>query len=130
MRGGLHVLKEEDLQALFVIINEPDKLESVLEILLDCEIRGATILDTQGMAKVLSNRIPVYLGLRSLIGDEHERNKTIFALSKHPDKIDQAIERISDMFHSFERACTGMMFVVPVLKAVGFGQKFSQDTIE
>ena len=65
-----------------------------------------------------------------MIGDEHERNKTIFALSKHPDKIDQAIERISDMFHSFERACTGMMFVVPVLKAVGFGQKFSQDTIE
>ena len=123
-------MKEENIQALFVIINDPDKLEDVLEILLACEIRGATIMETQGMAKVLSNRIPIFLGLRGLIEDEHERNKTIFALSKHPDKINQAIERLSDMFHSFEEACTGMMFVVPVLKAVGLGQKFSQDMIE
>ena len=56
-------MKEEDLQALFVIINEPDKLESVLEILLDCEIRALILAPRDG--KVLSNRIPVYLGLRS-----------------------------------------------------------------
>jgi len=123
-------MNEENIQALFVILNDPDKVEDVLKILLDCEIRGATIIETQGMAKVLSDHIPIFFGLRGLIEDEHERNKTIFALSKHADKIDQAMERISAMFHCFEEACTGMMFVLPVLKAVGLGQKVAQDMME
>ncbi|HEY8345177.1 MAG TPA: hypothetical protein VIL66_08325 [Bacillota bacterium] len=123
-------MNEEKIQALFIIINDPDKLEDVLQVLLDCEIRGATIMETQGMAKVLSDRIPIFFGLRGLLEDEHELNKTIFALSKHPEKIDQAIAKLSEMFHSFEEACTGMMFVVPVVKAIGLGQKFPQNIIE
>ncbi len=117
-------MNTEQIQALFIVTNDPEKTEQVLEVLLDCEIRGATIIETQGMAKVLSNiNIPIFLGLRDLMAEEQAHNRTIFALSKHPDKIDQAMDKISAMFHSFEEACTGMMFVVPVLKAVGLGRK-------
>jgi hypothetical protein len=37
-------MREENIQALFVIIDDPEKLEQVLEVLLECEIRGATIM--------------------------------------------------------------------------------------
>lgn len=114
----------ENIQALVVVISDPDKLEQVLEVLLECEIRGATIIETQGMAKVLSDHVPIFFGLRGMNLNERERNRTIFALSKHPEKIDKAMEKLSTMFHGFEEAFTGMMFVVPVTKAIGVGRKF------
>ena len=51
-------MEGKNLQALFIVLDEPDRLEEVLEILLECELRGATIIDSQGMAKVLSSRVP------------------------------------------------------------------------
>jgi nitrogen regulatory protein PII len=120
----------ENIQALVVVISDPDKLEQVLEVLLECEIRGATIIETQGMAKVLSDHIPIFFGLRGMNLNERERNRTIFALSKHPEKIDKAMEKLSTMFHGFEEAFTGMMFVVPVTKAIGVGRKFRQQASE
>ncbi|NLW58827.1 MAG: hypothetical protein GX073_00570 [Firmicutes bacterium] len=116
-------MREENIQALFIIIDDPEKLEQVLEVLLECEIRGATIMETQGMAKVLSSHIPIFFSLRDLANKQHQHNRTVFAISRHPEKIEQAMEKLSAMFHNFEEACTGMMFVLPVTKAVGLGRK-------
>lgn len=113
----------EMIQALVIIVDDPDKTEQVLEVLYECEMRGATVIETQGMAKVLSAIIPIFLGLKGLMAKEHAHNRTIFALSKHPEKIDRAMEKLAVMFHNFEEACTGLMFVVPVTKAVGLGRK-------
>ena len=123
-------MQAENIQALFIVIDDPEKLEQVLEVLLECEIRGATIIETQGMAKVLSTHIPIFFGLRDLVSREHQHNRTIFALSKHPEKIEKAMEKLSTMFHNFEEACSGMMFVLPASKAVGLGRKFQQHLME
>ncbi|NLY91644.1 MAG: hypothetical protein GX081_08590 [Firmicutes bacterium] len=123
-------MSEEMIQALFIIVDDPEKTEQVLEVLLECEMRGATVIETQGMAKVLSANIPIFFGLKGLMTKEHAHNRTIFALSKHPEKINQAMEKLSTMFHNFAEACTGLMFVVPVVKAVGLGRKFIQNQSE
>ena len=34
------MMRGENIQALFIIIDDPEKLEQVLEVLLECEIRG------------------------------------------------------------------------------------------
>ena len=76
-------MNAESIQALFVVIDDPDKLDQVLEVWLECEIRGATIIETQGMAKVLSDHVPIFFGLRSLMANEREGNRTSFTLSRH-----------------------------------------------
>lgn len=113
----------ENYQALFIIIDDQGRVDEVLEVLLACEIRGATIIETQGMAKALSNRIPLFAGLREIASNEHQRNKTIFAISKHPEKVDKAMEIIAEKFNNFSEASSGGMFVVPVVKMVGLGKK-------
>ena len=115
----------DNLQALFVVLDDPARLERVLDILLECEIRGATIIESMGMGQVLSGNIPVVGSLRTILAKQHENNQTIFAVSKHPAKINKAMELISAEFNGFKEPCSGMMFVVPVLKAVGFGRKDS-----
>lgn len=117
----------ENLQALFIVISDPGRTERVLEILVECEIRGATIVESMGMGRVLSDNIPVFASLRAILSRQHENNQTIFAVSKYPAKIDKAMELISDEFNGFKDPCSGMVFVVPVLKAIGFGQKVYND---
>lgn len=114
---------KESLQAIFIILSDTSYTESVLKILVDCEIRGATIMETQGMGQVLGGNIPVIGSVRALLSQQHENNQTIFAVSKHPEKIDKAMAQISEKMKGFNTPCSGMMFVVPVLKAVGLGIK-------
>jgi len=115
-------LEQENLQALFIVLENPELLPEILEIFLECELRGATIIDSRGMAKVLSTRVPIFAGLQGLL-KEHEQNKTIFTLSRRPDKIDLVMKKISEKLCGFEEPCSGMMFVVPVVKALGLGKK-------
>ena len=42
-----------DFRALFMVLSDPDKTEQVLDILLQCEIRGATIIDSLGMGQIM-----------------------------------------------------------------------------
>lgn len=123
----------DNLQAIFIVLNDPNQTERVLELLLKCEMRGATIIESTGMSKVLKANIPVIGSVRALLSQQHEHNQTIFAVTKHPEKIDQAIDLINQEFNGFKEPCSGMIFVVPVIKAVGLGQKnspseFDQDS--
>jgi len=113
----------ETLQALFIILSATEKTERVMEILLECEMRGATIVESLGMGKVLAENVPIFGSLRALLPERHESSQTIFTISKYPEKVDKAMEMISSEFNGFKQPCSGMMFVMPVLKAVGFGQK-------
>lgn len=119
-----------DFRALFMVLSDPDKTEQVLDILLQCEIRGATIIDSLGMGQIMASNVPVFGTLRSLLSKQHENNQTIFAVSEHPEKIDKAIEIVSKEFDDFQEPCSGMIFVVPVLKVVGVGTKRFQNNGE
>ncbi len=123
------MIKTENWQAIFIVLTDTSLTESVLKILVDCEIRGATIIETQGMGQVLGTNIPVIgSSVRALLAQQHENSKTIFAVSKHPEKIDKVMKLIAEKMHGFSEPNSGMMFVVPVLKAVGIGKKeFAQD---
>ena len=123
-------MREENIQALFIIIDDTEKLEQVLEVLLECEIRGATIMETQGMAKVLSAPYSHFFGLQDLATQEHQHNRAIFAISSIRKRSNRQWRKLSTMFNNFEEACTGMMFVLPVSKAVGLGRKFQQHLLE
>ncbi len=113
----------DNLQAIFIVLNDTNQTERVLELLLKCEMRGATIIESTGMSKVLKNNIPVIGSVRALLSQQHEHNQTIFAVTKHPEKIDHAIDLISEEFKGFKEPCSGMIFVIPVIRAIGFGKK-------
>lgn len=117
----------EELQALFVVLTDLDRTEELFDILLKCEIRGATIIESSGMGTAISETMPVFGSLRSLLTNRNEHNQTIFAISRYPEKIDKALAMISELFDGFKEPCSGMAFVMPVAKAIGFGSKGYQN---
>lgn len=112
-----------ELQAIFIVLSSSHRLERVLNILVESEIRGATIMETTGMGQILGDNLPVIGSLKAILSQQREHNHTIFAVSKHPEKIENAMKLISEEFNGFKEPCSGMVFVVPVVRAMGFGRK-------
>jgi hypothetical protein len=63
------------MKLLVLILNRVDKLEEVLEGFVDIGITGAAIIDSIGMGHVLSEEVPIFLGLRFMFaGAKPQKN--------------------------------------------------------
>lgn len=101
------------MKLLVLVINKEEYLEPVLELFVEMGIRGATILDSVGMGRVLAHDIPIFAGLRDLIPESRPFNKTILTLVED-NLVEPLIDAVEDVVGEFTRPGTGIAFVLPV----------------
>lgn len=106
------------MKALFIVLNDTDYLEDVLSILVEYDIKGATILDSQGMGSTIVNNdisdIPLFGSLKNLLKDNHPYNKTIFTVIRDQDKLHKVVRAIKHFLKVEKKTHPGFMFTVPV----------------
>lgn len=98
-----------------IVLSKPSFLDPMLEEFLKKGVRGATILDSKGMAASLNsyNELKFIPSLRNLIGSEQKENKTVFLVAED-DQIEQ-IRAIADhVTGGLDNPNTGILFTVPV----------------
>ncbi|HDL18526.1 MAG TPA: hypothetical protein ENH29_05685 [Bacteroidetes bacterium] len=100
------------MQCFFLIIKE-DFLDEVLEAFLELDIRGATVLDSVGMGRILAYEIPIFAGLRSIIPGSRPYNKTIFTII-NTTILEPLVNAIEQICGDFSQPGTGVMFTMPV----------------
>ena len=61
---------------LVAVLNREEWLEDILAGFLELGITGATVLDTEGMGRLLSHEIPIFAGLQTLTSRSRPRNST------------------------------------------------------
>lgn len=105
----------------FLTIKE-DFLDEVLEAFLELDIRGATVLDSVGMGRILAYEIPIFAGLRSIIPGNRPYNKTIFTIIDEK-KLDSLVKAVEQICGDFSKTGTGIVFTVPVDFVKGLAQK-------
>ncbi len=101
------------MKLLFIILNKEEYLDEVLEAFLELGLKGATIIDSVGMGRILAYEIPIFAGLRSLLPGNRPFNKTILTLVEE-EKIDDIVAAVEQIIGSFEKPGTGIAFSVPV----------------
>ena len=79
------------MKLLILILNKVEKLEEVLEGFLEIGITGATVVDSIGMGHILSEDVPIFLGLRFMFAGAKPHNKTILSAIKD-EKEESAIQ--------------------------------------
>ena len=104
----------------FLVIKE-DFLDEVLEAFLELDIRGATVLDSVGMGRILAYEIPIFAGLRSIIPGNRPYNKTIFTIIDE-EKLEPLVHTIEQICGDFSTPGTGVMFTTPVTFVKGLAQ--------
>jgi hypothetical protein len=50
------------MQVLIAVVNDPEKVDEILSGYLELGITGATIINSEGMGRVLSHDIPIFAG--------------------------------------------------------------------
>jgi nitrogen regulatory protein P-II 1 len=107
------------MELLIAVINDVDRMDEVLAGFLEIGITGATILDSEGMGRVLSHEIPIFAGLQTLISRSLPQNQTLFSVIDDPEKVERAIALLQDVCGRFDDPATGIAITVPVNRVVG-----------
>ena len=110
------------MKALFLILNKTEKLNDVLEAYVKVGIKGATVVDSQGMGSALSeSNLPMFGGfLRTVLDNNRPFNKVIFSVVKDEEVLNDAIAAVEDILGDMSKPGVGLMFVMPVDRVVGW----------
>lgn len=106
------------MQLLLFVLNKEEHLDEILEVFLELEITGATIIDSIGMGRILATDIPIFAGFRNLMQDSRPGNKTIITVI-HEEKIKRLIQGIEQICGSLDKPGSGILITVPVSNVKG-----------
>jgi len=106
------------MEALFIVLNDLSYLEAIFNRFIELKVRGATILDSMGMARAIMNQegMNFYSSgpfQRSLDNDQ-KQSKTIFTVIPEGQDAKIIVEEIKKIVASSKREVIGFMFTVPV----------------
>lgn len=111
------------MQLLLIVLNRVEKLDEILEKLMQYGFTGATIINSTGMMKELAKNIenyPIFGTLRYLIDMDREENKTIFMVLKD-EQVEKAKEIIRQVIGDLSKPDSAILFTLPILSAEGIG---------
>jgi nitrogen regulatory protein PII len=115
------------MYALFIVLNEVNQLDEILERFVKIGVKGATVLDSQGMAGAMmhgpNKNIPLFGSLRTLMDNARPYNKTIFTVLESEELVEQTVSAVQDVLANKVSAGLGFMFSVPIGKVYSMSPK-------
>lgn len=105
---------KSQLELLVCVLNEPDYLNEVLTAFVEAEVTTSTVIESQGMARILSQDVPIFAGFRHLFAGSKPFNHTIFAVVNDHDITERVIRLVRDVLGEVDSASKGVIFSVPV----------------
>ncbi len=106
------------MKLLVVMLNATEKLEEVLEGLIEADVTGATVVDSVGMGKLIED-VPLFAGLRGLFRGAKPRNHMLFSVIKdgQTDEVLGILAKILDC--AAGKRGSGFAIVLPVDQVIG-----------
>ncbi len=106
------------MKVLIIVLNKTEGYEDVLSLLVKNGVKGATIIDSQGMGSSIVNDdirdIPLFGSLKILLQGQHPFNKTIFTVIKDEEKLQKVVSEIQSLLRDEKTPQGGFMFTLPV----------------
>jgi len=106
------------LQLLMLVLNQEECLDDVLSAFVELGITEATIIDSAGMGEVLVHDVPIFAGLRHLLGGERPYSKTIFAIIDD-EKFTEVATVIEEICGPFSEPGGSILLALPVAEIRG-----------
>lgn len=114
------------MELLIIVLNKTEFLNDLLSVMLEAGISHSTILDSEGMGHYLAYEVPIFAGLRRLVGESKEHNKTVLALIEDRNILGEFQKLLKEINIDFTRAGTGIMFTVPVNNVIKSEENLSE----
>jgi nitrogen regulatory protein PII len=121
------LLFRTSVQLLIAVINHEEKLDQILSGMVELGITGATIINSEGMGRVLSHDVPIFAGLETLALRSRPRNQTIFSVIKEDEKVEGAFRLLREICGDLDDPATGIAFTIPITRVIGLAPELGAD---
>ncbi len=103
------------MKVLFFVLNKVEKLNQLLNELVENDVRGATIINSTGMAHSLadSDDHRIVSSLRQFLDPSRKESKTIFMVIDDNEQ-QKVVDIIEKVIGSLSTPDTGIIFTMPV----------------
>lgn len=108
----------DSMRLLVAVINDREKLDETLSGFIELGITGATVVNSEGMGRLLSDEMPIFAGLQTLISGSRPQNCMVLSVIP-ADKVGGAIALLQEVCGNLEDPATGIAFTLPVDTVVG-----------
>ena len=108
------------MRLMVMVLNRVELLDELLEKLMEKGIRGATILSSTGMARVLSQNddFPMFGTLRVWLDPDRQESKTILMALKD-DEVSKVKEAVHEVVGDLSQPDSAVLFTVPIMDVEG-----------
>lgn len=114
------------MRLLVAVINDPEKLDETLSGFVELGITGATVINSEGMGRVLAHDIPIFAGLQTLISGTRPQNRLILSVIPE-EKVKGAMELLQEVCGKLEDPSTGIAFTLPIDTVVGLAPELGTE---
>lgn len=101
------------MKLLIAIINDPDLITDILDEFYQRDIRGATVMDSVGMAHIMAHHVPFFSRFAEF-GEDPQRNKTIYAVVESDEIRQKAVDAIEEITGDLDESNTGIVITLPI----------------
>lgn len=112
------------MQVFVFVLNRTEHLENLLQEFANHGLKGATVLDSRGMARILhsEDEMPLFYGLRAIMEPERRISKTIFMVLKD-EQVPIARKVVNQVTGGLDVPDSGIMFAMPLTMVEGLEKK-------
>ncbi|MGI6713540.1 MAG: P-II family nitrogen regulator [Bacilli bacterium] len=106
------------MNVLFIVLNDLAYLDEILEEFVELKVRGATIIESQGMASAILHSEGLNFLMQGLFkgrtDEEQKYSKTIFTVIPDEETLQKTLAAVHKIVERSRKKTIGFMFTVPV----------------
>lgn len=113
---------------IMFVLDDPDRLEEILEAWAEAGVNGVTVLSSTGLGRIRQRAgyrddMPLIPGLGDFYNRTEEYHRTIFTVVKDDKTVEKVVDATEAIIGDLNLPDTGMLVVLPVSQAYGLERK-------
>ncbi len=113
---------------VIMIVDDPENCPAIIDAWVQLGVSGVTILPSSGMgrmkkAALLGDDLPLMPRLQDFLETREEEHRTLLSVVESEQIADKMVVAAQSITGNLDEPHTGVLFVIPVLKAFGLGRK-------
>ncbi|MFZ6030325.1 MAG: hypothetical protein ACOYYS_21640 [Chloroflexota bacterium] len=112
------------MNLILFVLNDPDKLEDVIDAWEEAGVSGITLLSSHGLERVryehgYRDDFPLIVTLQALNERDETHNHTMFSAVDDDQVVARVVKVTQEIVGDLNKPHTGILLVLPVLQSYG-----------
>lgn len=107
------------MELMIIVLNKTDLLSELLTEFMENDLSGATVLDSSGMAHLVSNQFPMFSMFAELESERKDNSKTILKIVENAEERERTENLVEKVIGDLREPDTAIVISVPVSSAKG-----------